>query len=60
MASTRRINSAPLDSRGSDRLDVGRAERDLRLDPAPGFFGRYRIVFSDGRQKISVRVVIMP
>ena len=28
--------------------------------PAQGFFGRYRIVFSDGRQKISVRVVIVP
>jgi alpha-tubulin suppressor-like RCC1 family protein len=28
--------------------------------PAPGFFGRYRMVFSDGRERISVRLVIVP
>jgi hypothetical protein len=29
-------------------------------EPAPGFFGRYRIVFSNGRERIGVRVVIVP
>src|SRR5207247_709350 len=28
--------------------------------PAPGFLGRYRIVFSNGRERISVRVVVVP
>jgi hypothetical protein len=28
--------------------------------PAPGFFGRYRIVFSNGSQRVSVRVVVVP
>ena len=28
--------------------------------PAPGFLGRYRIVFSDGTERISVRVVVNP
>jgi len=29
-------------------------------EPAPGFLGRYRIVFSNGSQRISVRVVVVP
>ena len=28
--------------------------------PAPGFLGRFRIVFSNGMERISVRVVVMP
>jgi hypothetical protein len=28
--------------------------------PAPGFLGRYRLVFSNGRERISVRVVVLP
>jgi hypothetical protein len=28
--------------------------------PAPGFFGRYRIVLSNGRERINVRVVVVP
>jgi hypothetical protein len=28
--------------------------------PAPGFFGRYRFVFSNGRGRINVRVVVLP
>ena len=28
--------------------------------PAPGFLGRYRIVFSTGTERISVRVVVVP
>jgi hypothetical protein len=28
--------------------------------PAPGFLGRFRLVFSNGRERISVRVVIVP
>ena len=28
--------------------------------PAPGFFGRYRLVFSNGRERINVRLVITP
>jgi hypothetical protein len=28
--------------------------------PAPGFLGRYRLVFSNGRERISVRVVVTP
>jgi YVTN family beta-propeller protein len=29
-------------------------------EPAPGFLGRYRIVFTNGRERISVRVVVTP
>jgi hypothetical protein len=29
-------------------------------EPAPGFLGRYRLVFSNGSQRISVRVVVRP
>ncbi len=29
-------------------------------EPAPGFLGRYRFVFSNGRERISVRVVVVP
>jgi hypothetical protein len=36
------------------------AGRTFSWHPAPGFLGRYRIVFSDGRQRISVRIVIVP
>jgi hypothetical protein len=28
--------------------------------PAPGFLGRYRLVFSNGRERINVRVVVVP
>jgi hypothetical protein len=28
--------------------------------PAPGFLGRYRLVFSNGRERINVRVVVTP
>jgi alpha-tubulin suppressor-like RCC1 family protein len=28
--------------------------------PAPGFLGTYRLVFSNGRERISVRVVVLP
>jgi uncharacterized delta-60 repeat protein len=28
--------------------------------PAPAFLGRYRIIFSNGRERISVRVVVVP
>ena len=28
--------------------------------PAPGFLGRYRIVFSNGRERLNVRVVVVP
>jgi hypothetical protein len=28
--------------------------------PAPGFLGRFRLVFSDGSQRIRVRVVVVP
>lgn len=28
--------------------------------PAPGFLGRFRLVFSNGRERISVRVVVTP
>ena len=28
--------------------------------PAAGFIGRYRLVFSNGRERISVRVVVVP
>jgi alpha-tubulin suppressor-like RCC1 family protein len=28
--------------------------------PAPGFLGRYRLVFSDGRERINLRVVVRP
>jgi hypothetical protein len=28
--------------------------------PAAGFLGRYRIVFSNGGERISVRVVVVP
>jgi hypothetical protein len=28
--------------------------------PAPGFLGRFRLVFSNGRERISVRVVVLP
>ena len=28
--------------------------------PAAGFLGRYRIVFSNGAERISVRVVVVP
>ena len=28
--------------------------------PAPGFLGRYRIVFSNGAERIGVRVVVTP
>jgi len=28
--------------------------------PAPGFLGRYRLVFVSGRERISVRVVVLP
>jgi hypothetical protein len=29
-------------------------------EPAPGFLGRYRFVFSNGSQRISVRVIVTP
>jgi hypothetical protein len=32
----------------------------LYWQPAPGFLGRYRLVFSNGSQTISVRVVVVP
>jgi hypothetical protein len=32
----------------------------LYWQPAPGFFGRYRLVFSNGSQTISVRVMVVP
>ena len=28
--------------------------------PAPGFFGRYRLVFSNGRERIGVRLLVTP
>jgi hypothetical protein len=28
--------------------------------PAPGFLGRYRLVFSNGRERINIRVVVIP
>ncbi len=28
--------------------------------PAPGFLGRYRLVFSSDRERLSVRVVVQP
>jgi len=28
--------------------------------PAPAFLGRYRIVFTNGRERISVRVIVAP
>jgi photosystem II stability/assembly factor-like uncharacterized protein len=28
--------------------------------PAPGFLGRYRIVFTDGAERISVRLIVVP
>ena len=32
----------------------------LYWQPAPGFLGRYRVVFSNGSQQIRVRVVVVP
>jgi hypothetical protein len=32
----------------------------LYWQPAPGFLGRYRIVFTNGSARISVRVVVVP
>jgi hypothetical protein len=34
--------------------------RTLSWQPAPGFLGRYRIVFSNGQERISVRIVVTP
>ena len=36
------------------------ASGTLYWQPAAGFLGRYRIVFSNGRERISVRVVVTP
>ena len=36
------------------------ASQTFYWQPAPGFLGRYRIVFSNGIQKISVHVVVGP
>jgi hypothetical protein len=32
----------------------------LSWQPAPGFLGRYRVVFTNGRERINVRVVVVP
>jgi hypothetical protein len=32
----------------------------LYWQPAPGFLGRYRLVFTNGSQRISVRVIVRP
>jgi len=36
------------------------ASETLSWQPAAGFLGRYRIVFTNGRERINVRVVVVP
>jgi hypothetical protein len=36
------------------------AANTLSWQPAPGFLGRYRLVFSNGTERISLRLVVLP
>ena len=59
-ASRRRIS---VGNGGVRALPIGArwdaASGTFAWQPAPGFLGRYRIVFSNGAERISVRVVVV-